>query len=69
MINYLEDYQLQEVKDSVGYSFYYNGPKYYMVRVMSVGKTHTEVEGITRKNGLSGKRFDLPNRLIYNMIG
>ena len=67
MINYLEDYQLKEIKEATGRSFYYN--KGYMIKILRVGKTSTIVREIDRVLGLTAKQFSLPNRLIYNIIG
>lgn len=75
MINYLEDYQLQEIKEAVGKSFYVNGCPTGRAKILRVGKSNTTF--VTVKNPSNqmfanykiGVVFQEPNRIAYNIIG
>ena len=74
MINYLEDYQLQEIKNAVGQSFYVNGCSTGKAKILRVGKSNTTF--VTMKNPTYtgrdykvGEVFQEPNHIAYNIIG
>ena len=75
MINYLEDYQSQEIKDNVGNSYYVPfGSPTGAGEIVEVGVLRTTfrsvvIEYCSNPKGLVGVEFDLPNRIAYNVIG
>ena len=75
VINYLEDYQLEDIKESVGESHYvpYGSPT-GAGRILKVGKSYTTFESVVKEycsdpKGEVGVKFKLPNRIAYNVIG
>jgi len=74
MINYLEDYQLQEIKEAVGKSFYVNGCSTGKAKILRVGKSKTTFVTVKNPsyaghNYKVGEVFQEYNRIAYNIIG
>jgi len=77
MINYLEDYQLDELKSYEGTdnTFYANyGSPTGAGKIVKVGDEYTEFVSVVKEycknpKGEVGVVFFVPNRIVYNIIG
>ena len=78
MINYLEDYQLDELKSLIGgktsyYTSCVKSPTGAGV-IVEVGKSVTTFKSVVKeycenKNGKVGVKYTVPNRIAWNIIG